>query len=72
MGASAPRIARGALKKARPGKIIIFHDGFNSSTAVRTHTVDALRIVVPELRRRGYDFVTVSELMGVEPYAATA
>jgi peptidoglycan-N-acetylglucosamine deacetylase len=69
LGISSARIARAALRKARPGKILIFHDGYNSSTADRTNTLEALKIVVPELRRRGYAFVSVSELLGIEPYS---
>ena len=65
---NATRIARRAVAKAKPGKILIFHDGYNSGTADRSRTLDAVRIVVPELQRCGYVFVTVSELLGLEPY----
>ena len=70
-GVSSARIARAALRKAKPGKILIFHDGFNSSTADRTKTLEALKLVVPQLRSRGYSFVSVSELLGIEPYSRT-
>ena len=44
------------LSLARPGAIIICHDR-------RSWTVPMLRKVLPELRRRGYKVVTVSELL---------
>lgn len=46
------------LKMTRPGSVIILHDGPERGT--RTATV--LRIVLPELKRRGYRFVTLSQL----------
>lgn len=47
--------ARHILGMARPGGIIICHDR-------RSWTVDMLRKVLPELRRRGYRVVSVGEL----------
>ena len=48
------------LRHARPGAVIILHDG----AWWRTRTVHVLRRVLPELRRRGYHVVTLSELTG--------
>lgn len=48
--------ARHILGMARPGGIIICHDR-------RSWTVDMLRKVLPELRRRGYRVVSVGELV---------
>ncbi len=61
-------IARRALAKARPGAILIFHDGFDSKRGNRASTVAAVPIVVTELIRRGYEFVTVDELLGFPAY----
>lgn len=44
------------LSSLRPGAVIICHDR-------RSWTVPMLRKVVPEIRRRGYEIVTVSELL---------
>ena len=44
------------LSKLRPGAIIICHDR-------RSWTVPMLRKVVPEIRRRGYRIVTITELL---------
>ncbi|PGG98451.1 hypothetical protein GX51_06795 [Blastomyces parvus] len=53
----SPRVnARHILSLARPGAIIIVHDG-------RRWTAPMLRVVLPELRGRGYRVVSVSELV---------
>ena len=53
------RIARGhVLANVRPGSIVVLHDG---GTRGR-RTLEVLRRVLPELRRRGYRVVTLSEL----------
>jgi peptidoglycan/xylan/chitin deacetylase (PgdA/CDA1 family) len=49
--------ARHILSMLRPGAIIICHDR-------RGWTLPMLRKVLPEIRRRGYDIVTVTELLG--------
>lgn len=53
------RIVNKVLTNARNGDIVLFHDyGGN-----RKQTVQALEQILPELHRRGYEFVTVSDLM---------
>ncbi|MBI4512707.1 MAG: polysaccharide deacetylase family protein [Gemmatimonadetes bacterium] len=47
------------LSKVRPGSIIILHD---AGTRGR-RTVEALRQILPELNRRGFDVVTLSQLV---------
>ncbi|PRZ33574.1 peptidoglycan/xylan/chitin deacetylase (PgdA/CDA1 family) [Antricoccus suffuscus] len=59
----AAAIARRALAKARPGAVLIFHDGFDGRGGNRAHTVQAVRIVIRELKRRGYRFATIDELL---------
>lgn len=46
-------------KGARPGAIILFHDGGGN----RSHTIQALSEVVPALEARGYRFVTIDQLV---------
>jgi len=59
-----PRVKSGRLMAwllladVRPGSILILHDGAHSRSA----TLDALRIVLPELQRRGLRVGTLSEL----------
>jgi peptidoglycan/xylan/chitin deacetylase (PgdA/CDA1 family) len=61
------RIARRALAKARPGSILIFHDGFDGRGGNRASTVGAVKIVVEGLISRGYRFTTVDHLLETEP-----
>jgi peptidoglycan/xylan/chitin deacetylase (PgdA/CDA1 family) len=65
----ADRIAARAIARARPGSMLIFHDGYNASTADRSNTLRAVAIVIRELRSRGFAFTTVDELLRVAPYA---
>jgi len=48
------------VSKARPGSIVVMHDGGGP----RTQTVAALPRIITTLRRRGYSFATVSDLIG--------
>lgn len=61
-------IAKSALKKAKPGSIIIFHDGFDGRGGNRAETVKAAKIVVDTLLQEGYEFVTVDKLLSVRAY----
>ncbi len=51
------------LWNAKPGSIIVLHDG---TTERGERTASTLRFVLPELQRRGYRVVTLSELFGAE------
>jgi peptidoglycan-N-acetylglucosamine deacetylase len=59
---SAEVIARRALAKARPGSILIFHDGYDGHAGDRARTVAAAKLVVDRLAASGYSFATVDEL----------
>lgn len=56
-------IAYTALSGARAGSVLLMHDG----PGARPKTLAAVRRVVPALRRRGYRFVTVPELLRDDP-----
>lgn len=49
------------LNAARDGAVVVLHDGGGN----RAGTVAAMRTVVPELKRRGFELVTLSELTGL-------
>jgi peptidoglycan/xylan/chitin deacetylase (PgdA/CDA1 family) len=55
-------IARTLASQARPGAIVLLHE---DETVPRT--IDALRIFLPELHRRGLRAVTVSDLLRLDP-----
>lgn len=52
-------LAESVLKDAKPGGIILMHDGGGD----RTTTVQALPQIITQLKKQGYTFVTVPELM---------
>lgn len=54
-------IVQTVLNNVKPGDIILMHDfiGHNSKTS------EALEKIIPALLSQGYEFVTVSELLGV-------
>ena len=52
-------IVANVKKNVCDGSIILFHD----FTRDGSHTVEALKILLPYLRSEGYEFVTVSELI---------
>lgn len=56
-------IAVNVLSQVKPGAIVILHDSDETGTADRTPTVEALSLILPALRARGYDCVPVSELI---------
>ncbi|MEU1125427.1 polysaccharide deacetylase family protein [Streptomyces sp. NPDC005899] len=55
----AGAVAEQVLDGVRPGSLVVMH----CTRSAAPVTEDAVRRVVPELRRRGYRFVKVSELM---------
>lgn len=57
------QIVQRVVKNASPGEIIIMHDcGGN-----RSQTVQALPLIIKELKAKGYHFVTVSDLLKLRP-----
>jgi len=54
-------ITKEVLGKAKSGDIILFHDYI----AKKSPTPESLEKIIPELKRRGFSFVTVSELLGI-------
>ncbi|HEX3045218.1 MAG TPA: polysaccharide deacetylase family protein [Bacillota bacterium] len=52
-------IAGNILKGVRPGSIILFHD-FGGD---RSNTINALEVLLLELVKNGYQFVTISDLL---------
>jgi peptidoglycan/xylan/chitin deacetylase (PgdA/CDA1 family) len=63
---SAQAIAHAMLTRARPGSIILNH-----ANGRGWHTVEALQLALPELRKMGFEFATVSELLDAgEPVVA--
>jgi len=58
-GAPANDVAQRVLDKARPGSIILMHDAREGGEI----TVEAVKLLVPALRARGFELVTVGEAL---------
>jgi peptidoglycan/xylan/chitin deacetylase (PgdA/CDA1 family) len=57
-------ITRRVLVRARPGDIILLHDRpFQEGCERWRRTIASIEELIPALRERGYEFVTVSELL---------
>jgi len=53
------KITQKVLKGSKPGDVILFHDGGGD----RSQTIKALEEILPVLKKQGYTFVTISELI---------
>ena len=62
------RIAGTALRRARPGSMIIFHDGYNGVGADRPAPSMRSNVWWTELLDAGHDLVTVDALLGLRAY----
>ncbi len=56
----AQEIVDGVLRQATKGNIILMHDGGGD----RSQTLAALPMVIDQLRAKGYEFVSISDLIG--------
>ena len=61
---NASLIAKRVLANVRPGSIVLSHDIYSA-----TH--DAYAIIIPALRKKGYTFVTVPQLLGTTAPGST-
>ncbi|MBL7995313.1 polysaccharide deacetylase family protein [bacterium] len=56
------KLVKRILARTQAGSIIILHDGGNTEVVDRSQTVNALKEVIPMLKQRGFEFVTLSEM----------
>ncbi|NJK37446.1 MAG: polysaccharide deacetylase family protein [Oscillatoriales cyanobacterium RM2_1_1] len=64
---SAAQIEKNILNAVKPGQIVLMHDGGGNRSA----TAKALPKIIAELKRQGYEFVTVPELLQLADQEAT-
>lgn len=65
-GPDGEDIARQVCRDARPGSIVLFHDGIAGvKTAYKPQTVAAVDRTIKELRSKGYQFETVPKLLDI-------
>lgn len=62
MATNPESIENYVLEHIQPGSIILLHDGGGD----RSSTVKATEFLIQNLRSRGYEFLTVSELIGLK------
>ena len=71
-GRTPEQMAEDIIKQAKPGGIILLHDGYglehDNAHADKNATVLALPLIIDGLEAKGYSFVTVSDLLDIEPY----
>ena len=72
-GEPSPDIfAKEIIDKAKPGGIILLHDGYGTNhgdaKSDKSLTVRALPQIIEGLQKQGYCFVTVPELLGISAY----
>ena len=61
---SAEKIVSAIVKKARPGGIIVLHDGRSTREGYdRSQMIKALPQIIDSLKGQGYEFVTIPELI---------
>ena len=64
--------ANAIINHVHPGSIILMHDGFGTIHDVtksdKSLAVEALPIIIAQLKAKGYRFVTVPEMLGVDAY----
>ena len=60
-------IVENVLEKAKSGAIVVFH---LSGGRYAPKSAEVLKIIVPELKKRGFEFVTVSELLRMNSHSA--
>jgi len=61
---SKEKILSRVLSRIIKGSIIILHDGGNTNHVDRSRTIWAAERFIPELQERGFEFVTLSDLLG--------
>lgn len=55
---SSGEISRRVIAEASPGDIVLFHDGYG-----KIPTASAIPVILQELKKKGYTFVTVPEML---------
>jgi peptidoglycan/xylan/chitin deacetylase (PgdA/CDA1 family)/GT2 family glycosyltransferase len=64
---SDDEIIRAIIRRAKPGSVIVLHDGRDTRLNYdRSHMLQALPFVIETLKERGFDFVTIPELLEFE------
>jgi peptidoglycan/xylan/chitin deacetylase (PgdA/CDA1 family)/GT2 family glycosyltransferase len=64
---SSEEIVHTIVQRVKPGSVIVLHDGRNSRPSYdRSQMIQALPFLIEALSERGFDFVTIPELLGLQ------
>jgi len=65
---SAEYIEKKVTARVRGGDVILLHDGGHKAFGTdRSHTVKAVEALIPRYKSEGYEFVTIPEMMSLQP-----
>lgn len=67
-GIPADKICQNILKKARPGGVIVLHDGHEGTAKSKTFVVQALPELIKQLKKQGYSFLRIDEMFKIAGY----
>lgn len=68
----AATTARQVVDRCAAGSIVLMHDATsNLRVCTKTQSAAAVTLAVNEFRADGYEFTTISELLGIDPYLPT-
>jgi peptidoglycan/xylan/chitin deacetylase (PgdA/CDA1 family) len=71
-GRTPEQMAEDIIRQARPGGIILLHDGYGiehgNDHADKSATVAMTPLIIEGLKAKGYVFVTIAELLNMEPF----
>jgi peptidoglycan/xylan/chitin deacetylase (PgdA/CDA1 family) len=75
-GKSPQDMAQDIIQKAKPGAVILLHDGYGTlhgtGRANKSATVTMVPIIIQRLKAEGYTFVTIPKLLGLPAYDKVA
>jgi peptidoglycan/xylan/chitin deacetylase (PgdA/CDA1 family) len=57
------KIVERVLQRTAAGSIIILHDGGSTKRVDRSQTLEALSEIIPSLKKKGFEFLTLSKLL---------
>jgi peptidoglycan/xylan/chitin deacetylase (PgdA/CDA1 family) len=61
-GKPADEVARRVVERTRPGSIVLMHEAREGGEV----TIEAVRLLVPQLRQQGFELTTVSDTMPLD------
>lgn len=67
-GIKSNKLVNKIVKRAKPGGIIVLHDGVEGLSTGNSNVVEALPEIIRRLKSNGYKFISISELFKTDSY----